>query len=62
MGCVLAAHQGSFSTTSESSIVSGFSPLRIGARIHMNVVRHYVHMIQPHYDAAIAAVEGHVRF
>ena len=28
----------------------------------MNVVRHYVHTIRPHYDAVIAAVEGHARF
>ena len=24
----------------------------------MNVVRHYVHTIRPHYDAVIAAVEA----
>ena len=28
----------------------------------MNVVRHYVHTIRPHYDAAIAAVAAHARF
>ena len=28
----------------------------------MNIVRHYVHTIRPHYDAVIAAVEGHARF
>ena len=28
----------------------------------MNVVRQYVHTIQPHYDAVINAVEAHARF
>ena len=50
MGCALATHLGSFSATSESSIVSGCSPLRMGADSHGR------------YDAAIAAVEGHARF
>ena len=31
MGCALATHPGSFSATSESSIVSGCSPLKMGA-------------------------------
>ena len=28
----------------------------------MNVVRHYVHTIRPHYDTVVAAVEAHTRF
>ena len=28
----------------------------------MNVVRHYVHTIRPHYDAVIAAVEARADF
>ena len=28
----------------------------------MNVVRHYVHTVRPHYDGVIAAVEVHARF
>ena len=34
VACALAIHLGSFSATSESSIVSGCSPLRMGADLH----------------------------
>ena len=62
MGCALATHLGSFSATSESSIVSGCSPLRMGADSHGRCATICVVTIRPHYDSAIAAVEGHARF
>ena len=52
--CALMTHPGSFSATSESQIVSGCSPFRMGPDSH----ERYVHTTRPHYDAIIAAVEA----
>ena len=62
MGCALATHPRSFSATSESSIVSGCSPLRMGADSYERYATLLAYDSTSYYDVIIAAVEGHARF
>ena len=54
-------HPGSFSATSEYSTASGCSPLIMGLDSQVCCGR-YMLLIQPRYDAVIAAGESHARF
>ena len=56
VGCVLATHAGSFSATSDSSTASVCYPLRM-VWIPKNIVRRHMHLVQPRYEAVIAAGE-----
>ena len=49
MGCALATHPGLFSATSESSIVPGCSPFRMGADSYERCST-LLHTSRPHYD------------
>ena len=49
------------SAISESLTASGCSLLRMGVD-SKNVVRCHMHLVQPRYEAVIAAGEGHVCF
>ena len=61
MGCALVTRPGSFSATSESLIVSGCSPLRMGADSHerCGILRAYD---STSLCLSYAAVEAHARF
>ena len=54
-------HRGSFSATSESSTVSGCSPLKMGMDIQERCAASHV-LVRPRYKTVIAAGEGHVCF
>ena len=54
-------HLGSFSATWESSTASGCSPLRMGVDSQERCAASHA-FGRPHYEAVIAAGEGHVCF